>query len=176
MKKNKLLLICAFTIVIAIQFSCMNYYKISKTSQNRSTPDIIIQANLQRYFILRNGDSAYYMSNIISNDKKSLTCTLDTLSSQHKLHLANGRNGKMRFKKYTPEAVVLNEVHIYIQQDTTALPGNNYTLMFDKIQKTEVLEKNKGRTTTSYILGGICIVVSILAIGTAVAIGAGGTY
>jgi len=137
--------------------SCMNYYKISKAPENTSTPDATIKANVdQRYFILRNGDSAYHMDNI-KNFNDSLICSLETLPPEHRLHLKNGRSGNMRFKKYKPEAVVLNEVHVYEKQNNNAKAGKNYTLMYNRIEKIEVLEKNKARTTTSYILGGIAI-------------------
>jgi hypothetical protein len=138
----------------------MNYYKISKSPENTSTPDSVIHNNTQRYFILRNGDSAYYM-NSVSYYKDSLTCTLETLPPEHRLHLSNGRNGNMRFKKYKPEAVVLTEVHVYKKQADNVQAGEDYTLMYNGIQKIEVLEKNKTRTTISYVLGGIAIVSPI---------------
>src|SRR3954451_10784882 len=126
MKANNLQQIIVFAILIATQFSCMNYYKISKAPQNNSTPDITISANLKRYFILRNGDSVYHMNNI-SNYKDSLTCKLETLPAEHRLHLNRGINGKMRFKKYKADSVVLKEIHIYQKKDTDANTGNDYT-------------------------------------------------
>jgi len=161
MKTNKLLhihsCIIAFVILLSLQ-SCMNYYKISKAPENTSTPEKTIETNVnrQRYFILRNGDSAYHMDNV-KNFNDSLICSLETLPTEHRLHLKNGRSGNMRFKKYKPEAVVLTEVHIYEIPDNNAKQGIDYTLMYNKIQKIEVLEKNKSRTTRSYIIGGIVI-------------------
>jgi len=48
--------------------------------------------------------------------------------------------------------------------DNNVKQGIDYTLMYNKIQKIEVLEKNKARTTRSYILGGIAIAAPFLAI------------
>jgi hypothetical protein len=174
MKYNKTLRIitclAVFILLLSGQ-SCMNYYKISKTPKNTATPDNIVQANPQRYFILRSGSNAYYMNNIVlSSDRKSLTCTLENLPPEHQLHLRSGRAGHMRYKKYKPEAVVLNEVHLYIQQDNTTGAGNSYTLFLDKVQKIEVLEKDKGRTTTSYILGGLGYTVGALVVATVIII------
>jgi hypothetical protein len=161
MKANNLPQIIVFGTLIATQFACMNYYKISKSPQNNSTPDTTIQANLNRYFILRNGDSAYHMNNI-SNYKDLLTCKLEALPTEHSLHLRHGINGNMRFKKYKTDSVVLKEVHIYQKKDPDANTGNDYTLMYNKIERIEVLEKNKTRTTISYVLGGIAIIAPIV--------------
>ena len=49
---------------------------------------------------------------------------------------------------------VLNEVHMYIANDTLINKGS-YTLSLDQIQKIEVIEKDKKRTTNSYVLGAI---------------------
>lgn len=168
MKTNTVLKIMSYITTLILQPSCMNYYKISKSPQNTSAPESVVHNNTQRYFILRNGDSAYYMNNV-SYYKDSLICTLESLPPEHRLHLKNGRNGNLRFKKYKPEAVVLNEVHVYKKQTDTLQAGKDYTLMYNNVQKIEVLEKNKTRTTISYVLGGIAIVAPIvlLAIGAA---------
>ena len=58
---------------------------------------------------------------------------------------------------------VLDEVHFYIQPDSVAVPGM-YNLQLSQIQKIEVIEKDKKRTTTSYILGTIGITLGALAL------------
>ena|SRR6476659_7070022 len=169
MKTNKLLrinnCIIAFVTLLSLQ-SCMNYYKISKAPENTSTPEKTIETNVnrQRYFILRNGDSAYHMDSI-KNFNDSLTCRLETLPPEHRLHLRKGINGKLRYKNQNqqPVALVLYEVHVYEIKNNAAKAGTNYTLMYNKIQKIEVLEKDKARTATSYILGSIGVTVSVFA-------------
>ncbi|MFI5124930.1 MAG: hypothetical protein ACHQDF_06365, partial [Chitinophagales bacterium] len=154
-----------------IFLSCHNYYKVEKTPSGEPAPDSLIQANLYRYFILRSGQDALYMNHVeMSSNRKSLTCRLDTLPPEHELHLHHGRRGRFRFKKYQPESVVLNEVHFFIPRDTTALAGNSYTLDFGKIQKMEVLTKDRGRTTQSYILGGMGITLGIVAVAAVIAV------
>jgi hypothetical protein len=161
------------TVILPIFIqSCCNYYKVEDNRKVASTPNAVIQANPYRYFILRTGASAYYMNNIMLSQRgDSLTCMLDTLPAEHKLHLRNGRGGHMRYKKNQPEAVVLNEVHMYVQQDGAAVAGHNYTLALEKVKKIEVLEKDEGRTTVSYVLGGLGIasgvILSFLAINLA---------
>ncbi|HLK27843.1 MAG TPA: hypothetical protein VKT28_04635 [Puia sp.] len=144
---------------------CAHYYKIGQDTKETVIPAMNTPKYEHRYFILRNGGNAYYMNNILlSDDKKTITCKIDTLSDAHLLHLRNGRGGHERYKASKSEAAVLNEVHLYIATDTSVRLGNNYSFGIDKIEKIEVIEKNKGKTTASYVLGGVAITASIFAI------------
>jgi hypothetical protein len=121
---------------------------------------------LNRYFVLRSGTQSYYMKNIsLSTDRKTLEATLDTLSPGHRLHLVNGYNGKMRYKKsYSDHITVLSEVHLYTAEDNKAAIGSRYTLPLDQVQKIEVIEKDKKRTTSSYVIGAIGATVGAFAL------------
>jgi hypothetical protein len=148
--------------------NCHHYYQAkqanaSSSSQKAATVDSLRLSD--RYFILRNGSEAYYMNNIsLSADKKTLNCNLDILPVNHQFHLAKGRNGKMKYNKNEPEdLLVLNEVHFFIQPDNTATPGK-YTLELDKVQKIEVIEKDKKRTTSSYVIGSLGYTVGSLVV------------
>ena len=162
---NVILAIATFQLLL---ISCCNYYRaISiplKSDIDKAVKiDSLNQAN--RTLILRNGENAYYMHKaVLSADKRTLNCKLDTLYSYNKLHLTKGINGKMRYHKgYTNDLSVLNEAHIYIQPDTTAGFGN-YFLPLDKVKKIEVTEKDKQRTSNSYLLGGLGITAGVLVV------------
>lgn len=149
---------CAAIVILIIAQACNNYYRVSKKSNITVVTDTTSVVNMNRYFILRSGSNAYYMNNImLSKDRKSLTCSLEGLPEEHTLHLRNGRGGHMRFKINKPEASVINEVHFYVPRDSAAAPGKNYFLSLNKVTKIEVLEKDRGRTTASYILGSLAI-------------------
>lgn len=153
--------ILCFITFIFIQ-SCVNYFKVSSSSPSIKV-DSTVTANPQRYYILHNGDVAYHMNNIsISSDQKSILCTLDTVASAHMLHLQN--SSKTRYKKNKPEAAVLNEVHLYIQKDNTANKQMPYVLNIDKVEKMEIINKDKARTTASYVIGGVGIGVGSAAV------------
>jgi hypothetical protein len=144
-----------FLVIISLQvlFSqCHNYYKAVPT--NSAAVDSLKAKG--RYFVLRNGSSAFVMNNVVlSSDRKSVSCNLENLPADHQLHLTKGLKGKMKYKKNEPDNFsVLNEVHFYIQHDNTAAPGE-YTLALDKVEKIEIIEKDKGRTTGSYIIGAV---------------------
>ena len=151
--------------ILLIFSSCSNYYK-AITAGNTNTASGIDELKLKnKYFILRNGTSAFAMSNIsFTPDQKVLQCILENLPDEHRLHLKNGERGKMIYLNPTPamdETVVLNEVHLYISADTAAVIGP-YTLGVNKIQKIEVLEKDAQKTKKSHTTGRIVVAGGIL--------------
>lgn len=152
--------------ILQLLFSqCHNYYKAVQTPAANSASVVDSLKPQNRYFVLRNGSAAYYMNNIVLNeDKKTLTCKLEQLPTNHQLHLVSGRKGKFQYKKGTAEDLnVLNEVHFYIQPDNT-IAGGQYTLDLIKVEKIEILEKDKGRTTGSYVIGTIGYTFGALAV------------
>jgi hypothetical protein len=150
---------------------CNNYYKAMSTDKNTVVENLHTPKYQYRYFILRNGGNAYDMSNlVVSEDKKTMYCHLEPLPDNHVLHLVNGHGGHERYKSNKVESGVLNEVHLYIPTDSAAKPGHDYTLALDKVQKVEVIEKNKGKTTASYILGGVGIALGTFVIVSLIAI------
>jgi hypothetical protein len=153
--------------------ACHNYYKASQTRLGSASERAAVVDSLKlqnRYFVLRSGDNAYYMKNLsLSADQTTLNATLDALPPEHSLHLANGYKGKMRYRSRSLDVAVLSEVHFYIPEDTLAKPGN-YTLSLDKVQKIEVLEKDKGRTTGSYVIGALGYTLGSLVVVTVIAV------
>ncbi|MEI7734835.1 MAG: hypothetical protein WCI49_05185 [Ferruginibacter sp.] len=154
--------------MIPIIISCHNYYKAAPATGLNSTEKAVLADSLKlqkRYFVLRSGKQAFYMNNVVlSEDKKSLTCSLEVLPEIHQFHLAKGRGGKMRYRKNdSDEKLVLNEVHFYIPTDSSTAVGA-YSLQLDKVEKIEVLEKDGPRTRSSYIIGAIGYTIGSLAV------------
>ena len=152
-KTFKSLLVALFSLTLMT--ACQNYYMATARPKEASSIDSLTRLN--RYFVLRSGSQAFYMKNLsLSADRKTLDATLDTLSPGHRLYLSNGHNGKMRYKKsYSHHITVLSEVHLYTAGDNKAAIGSRYTLPLDQVQKIEVIEKDKKRTTSSYVIGAI---------------------
>lgn len=144
--------------VLIIITGCHSFYMTKPGRTGTYISGTIDSLTLQnRQFILRNSGQAYYIKNmVLSSDRKILSCVLDTLPPEHKLHLVNGRRGKMQYRKNDfNELAVLSEVHLYTSGISTITPGENYSLPLDKVQKIEVIEKDKKRTTNSYVIGAI---------------------
>ncbi len=150
-------------LVIVFMFSrCHTYYKATKINATAADRTIDSLKSQNRYFVLRSGSEAYYMKNmVLSDDHKTLECTLDSLPPVHRLYLAKGRNGKMQYK--AEDAPVLIEVHLYLSNNKVVNEGN-YTLQLDQIQKIEVLEKDRKRTTNSYVIGAVGGTIGVFAV------------
>ena len=151
-------------LLITISFwGCHNYYMATNANSNSNHAKASVTDSLNnknRYFILRNGSQSYYMKTVkLSEDRNTLNCKLETLAPDHQLHLVNGRGGKLKYQKnsaaeFPGDMAVLNEVHFYMQPDNSVAIGN-YNLQLDKIQKIEILERDKIRTRKSYTIGAI---------------------
>jgi hypothetical protein len=152
-----LMIMLAMLFIIA---GCSRYY-MATTSNLKINPDKSLDSlkNQNRYFILRTPSKAWYMRNmVLSEDRKNITCTLDDIPFEHQNYVHKGK-GNMKYS----DAFVLNEVHMYITNDTLLSKGS-YTLALDQIQKIEVIEKDKKRTTNSYVIGALGFTVGAIAV------------
>ena len=167
----------AVLILFFILFeACKSYYKVipAVTSNNTETAGSIDSLHKQsRYFVLRSGNAAFGLINpVLSEDKKYLQCTLEELQPYNQVHLTKGRNGKMIYDKRSVEGQrLLNEVHFFTAYDSNAVVGR-YTLNLEKVQKIEIIEHDKKKTTNSYVIGaigytlGAMVVVSAIILAT----------
>ncbi len=173
---RKMKIFFAATIVIFLAGCFQNYYKASKQkiSDPNQKASVVDSLNaVRRYFILRNGPHAYYMKDVsLSEDRRSIQCTLDSLPSDHQLYLTRGRSGTMHYKPKNPDDIkVLNEVHFFVTPATSTTIGQ-YVLQLDNIQKIEVIQHDRGRTTVDYVLSsvggvlGVIIVAAVIALAT----------
>ena len=143
---------------------CHNYYKVTTSKKDPNVIDSL--NNVNRDFILRNGNKAYYMKiQSMSDDQKTVQVTLDSLSWIHRLYYYNGPKNNLKYKITNPtQKIELNEVHFYIPFYSSKKVPSSYTLSLDKVQKIEVIEKDKPRTTSSYILGAIGYTLGAMAV------------
>jgi hypothetical protein len=146
-------------VVFVATAACHTYYKATPASSStgvETAKSIDSLQNSNRYFILRNGNTAYTITNPrISDDRNTLHCRLEPLPQPHQLHLLKGIKGKMQYNKKTAEGLgVLTEVHFYVPYDSAATEGN-YSLTLNRVQKIEVIEHDKKKTTNSYVIGAL---------------------
>jgi hypothetical protein len=89
----------------------------------------------------------------ITKNKQAIVSSLQNPGVDHRLHLMNGRHGKLKYDtRVSHDLHVLNEVHFYIMPDANITPGPN-NLNLNSIQKIEIIEKDKKRTTNSTVVG-----------------------
>ncbi len=137
--------------------ACHNFYRSSANSQNDISGKLDSLSLSRRYFVLRNGtEEAYSMRNLkLSQDQRTAVVTLDTLSILHQHHLKKGPQRNLKYKKNIPgENSVINEVHLYIPHNPSINIGI-YTLDLNQVQKIEVLQHDKAKTTSSYVIGAV---------------------
>jgi len=167
--------------IITALTSCSNYYKAITIAGPSNASAIEDLKNKNKYFILRSNNNALAMSNlVVTPDKTGIQCNLDTLPAFHRVHLMNATSGKMKYRKETTvdnETVVLNEAHIYISDTGIPVTGP-YSFAFDKVQKTEVLEKDKIKTQNRHVTTGLIVVagIGLLLAGVGALVFAGGIF
>lgn len=164
-KLNKFFRLIVAVILFFSYAACNHYYKAIKTENpNFRGKTVDSLKNQNRYFILRNGSDAYFMRKIVlSEDRKTLSCVLDSLPQNHQLYLTHGRNGNMRYKPKLNDDVVLSEVHLFINSSEPVNDGQ-FILDLNKIQRIEVIEKDKKKTTSSYVIGALGYTIGAFAV------------
>lgn len=144
-------------LLLLLFTACHNYYKARTLRTGESAASSLDSLKTyNRFFVLRSGGQAYFMNNLrVSENRKTLTATLDTLPANHRLHVVYERSGNKRYKPGDPnEQPVLSEVHLYAPSVASAM-GQEVTLPLDAVQKIEVIEHDNKRTTNSYMIGAI---------------------
>lgn len=151
-------------ILAILNLSCSNYFKpvTANTGSPAETGKAITAAG-NKYFILRQGANNYALKNItVDNINMTLNATLEPVDNLHLVYVETKHEG-YRYKK-EKESDVLNEVHIYSKNTTPPDIGKTFSLPLDQIEKIEVIEHDKSRTTSSYVLGGVGIGLGVVAV------------
>ncbi len=150
--------VCLLGFCALFFWGCHNYYKTVNGRTGSYASATVDSLNKQaRAFILRAGSEAFYMRNPVLNaDRTAVSFTADTLPLDHRLHLKLGHRGNLQYKiGDLNEVYVLNEVHLYTPAMPAVKAGELFSLPLDKVEKIEVIEKDKGRTTGSYVIGAV---------------------
>ncbi len=149
--------------LLLIFISCHRYFMPVRqdTGTPANTGSFITTNSVQKYFILRKGENSYSLHDIIV-DQQAMTLRgrLGTVPPAHRLYLEAKRNSLIY--KEDEGGAVLNEVHIYIQENVSIDTAAIVTLPLDKIVKIEVIQHDRKRTTSSYVLGGLGIGLGVM--------------
>lgn len=159
MKQNKLFpALLVFAAILLVFGGCHRYYMTSSRNFDMHPAESFDTLKKDsRYFVLHSGTKAWHLINVtLSQDRKTLSGILGELPPNHQTTINNVK------KKYK-EPDVLNEVHFYFD-DKDTLSAGDITLGLDRIQKVEVIEKDKKRTTGSYVLGALGYGLGTLAV------------
>ncbi len=115
-----------------------------------------------KYFILRQGYNSYSLNNLVLDETNmSLTATIGKIEPAHQLYVDKDDNTRYIFKKRKGQDAVLKEVHLFTSDTTDINYSTSYTIALADLQKIEVIEFNKQRTTSSYVWGTISTVLGV---------------
>lgn len=158
-KLNQVATVSLF-VLIALAVSCRFYRPVPHTSgTTEESANFISTKTPGKYFILHKGAETYGLNNI-SVDKNNLTMSgkLSAVDPSHFLYI----NAKGRGYRYNDKnREVLNEIHIYVNNSASIDTVNPIVLPLSQVEKIEVIEHDRARTTTSYVLGGIGIGIGV---------------
>lgn len=156
----------SFVLSLILLCSGCYFYKVQST-KSPVTPaalesvDSLNSAN-NRFFILRSGANSFHITKYsLSEDQKTLNCILDSVPQAHLLHITKGAIGRRKYKKYG-ERDVINEVHFYTNEIDQAYGA--YSIPLDKIFKIEVLEKDRKKTASVFVIAITTSVIGGLAL------------
>lgn len=155
-----ILLVACFNLFIG----CHRYYMpvtLNSPTVEKKESNLKNLSGENRYFILRKGVQSYTMSNLVLDDTNmTLTADISDVPPNHRLYIKN-KNGKHQYSKGRREEVVLKEVHLFTRDSVQVDTSKKYTLSLADVEKIEVLEFDKRRTTSSYVLGTIGITLGV---------------
>ena len=151
---------------VLVLHSCNTYY-MSRTTSLESVDSL---SKTSRIFILRSGSQSWLINHlVITPDKTAANCQLDLVPSDHMHHLSNTHRSHFQYNKSSlNERAVTNEVHLFTAPDTSAKPGP-YKLSLGSINRIEILEHDKKRTTISHVRGAIAITAGTAAVALIIA-------
>lgn len=160
-KTNSPLLITSGLLLLLL--SCHRYFMPVQqdTGTTAITGNFIAANSIQKYFILRKGTHSIALHDIkVNQQSMTLTGRLAAVQPMHRLYLEAEKNN-MKYKD-NESGAVLNEVHIFLTDNAKLDTAGTITLPLDQIVKIEVIQHDRKRTNSSYVLGGIGIGLGVM--------------
>lgn len=145
----------SFFLIFLILFYAIGckYFKVKDTTIEEfvGIEDI---GKMHKSFFVHDSKSVYSLSGI-DIDSTSINGYLWLASNYH---LVDGRS----FKYKAHESSILNEVHIYLNDGVQLLEMGKTNILLGDIKGIDIVEKNTGKTTASYIFGGVGIITGAI--------------
>lgn len=112
----------------------------------------------EKYFIVHLKKGEYELNNLSVPNGNRLVADVSPLQPEHKLYL---KEGNQTYKNQN-EKYVLNEVHIYAQNEMLT-DSNHLSIPLSSVSRMEIYEKDKSTTTTVHVFSAIGIGVLVAA-------------
>ncbi len=117
---------------------------------------------MYNYFIVHNGTNDYYITiNDIKTD--SIFGQIGILPEVHKKYFHDDLKQNKPYRYKSKDDMILNEVIIYAS-NISIKSNSQIAIPLNAIDKIEIIDKDSGTTTASWVLGGIGVTVAVLGI------------
>jgi len=133
-----------------------NYFKINSLQKDQLTGLQNI-GEIHKTFILHAGGRPYYLRSL-EVDSKNINGYLELTDYRYRYE----ENRRFRYKSY--ERDILNEVHFYTQDSIKNYTLGPVVIPFSELKEVRIIEKDSGKTSASYILGGLGILIGVFII------------
>ncbi|MCR9016818.1 hypothetical protein [Aquiflexum gelatinilyticum] len=156
-----------FVFAIFLFYGC-NYYKpVTKNlSASPETKVDQIDSLSQKTFILHIENRVFLMRNTyINKEKQKLEATLEEVPMIHQTYLMDD-TGKFKYDPKSPN--VLHEVHVYANLDEKKRLGDQVVIPVQNINRIELIERDKQRSSGNTVLAVVGITVGTLAVISAI--------
>jgi hypothetical protein len=143
-------------VLILVQTYSCHYFRVRypSTSDPGSIKDI---GKIHKSFLVHSGDQIYTMKSI-EVDSLNLYGMIDF--PIHKVYYTENRS--FRYKPY--ERNILNEVHIYLNDDVDHVDIGKITIPHSAVKEIRIIEKNTGKTTATYVFSAFGIIIGVFII------------
>ena len=147
------------TLLLLHTIGC-NYYQVNRTD-SQGLVNLFKMDELQKRYIIHQGDAVYTIQDI-SADSTKISGTL-TATDEDDFYYKKDENKKKKYKK-SKEGNILYEVHIYLNPDSELIAAGYQEIPLNQLNEIHIIDKDKGRTTTSYVLGTLGVIVGVVVI------------
>ncbi|GAB3573656.1 hypothetical protein [Hymenobacter daeguensis] len=136
-----------------------NYYRTKDQPVSRDNVNLLAESKL---FVIHQGDAAWVLRNpklngeVLEGNREPVKGVVEFYQTPP------GKGVSPRYRRWDAEQV-LNIVHVYIS-DVQPGPEDRVSIPFASIRQIDLVEKDSGKTTASYVLGGLGITAGVVAI------------
>ncbi|MDB5236822.1 MAG: hypothetical protein JWR44_3815 [Hymenobacter sp.] len=149
-------LLLAFVPLVS---GCHSYFRSKDQDVSRENVNLLAE---KKTFVLHQGDAVWVLRDPKLNGE-TLEGTKEPLPASISAYQSAPKQGVSPRYRSEDAAQVLNIVHVYIN-DFQPGAGDAVSIPLAAIKQIDLIEKNTGKTTASYVLTGVAVTVGVIAL------------
>ena len=153
-------------------FLSCHYYRVNKIKDlnaELAKENVYAQQKKMKYIIIYSAGQKYHLYNLqVNQDDMTLRGNFGPVSDGHGLYTP-GINSTKRYFPKAGQSVILSDVHILSDSVSLNTTDQTFLIPLSSITRIDIIERDNGKTTASYVFGGLgitagAIVIIIIAI------------